>query len=257
MLSKSSIEPALDEVAAWDVFDANVRVGHSGVHGELALETAELIGEMDRFGIEQALVSHFAAEEYDAEEGNRALAEVLRQHPLPFVPAWAALPDPDSINALRSRQPAAVSLSFEIRKHNFSPSLWCSGDLYEYLEANSILTVIQRLEIDWDSLTTLLANFPRLKVLLLETGYRADRYLFPLLRCHPNLYVDSSTYVAHRQLETIIERFGPDRIVFGSRLPLYTPGAALAVLATARIPDEARLAIAGGTLRRLTGRAGR
>jgi predicted TIM-barrel fold metal-dependent hydrolase len=99
----------------------------------------------------------------------------------------------------------------------------------------------------------LLQNFPQLNVLLLDVGYRSDRYLFPLLRKFPNLYFDSSMYVAHRQLEWYLEQFGPDRIVFGSRLPLYTPGAALMALGTARVSDSSRLAVAGGNLRRLIG----
>ena len=66
MLSGSPIEPAFSEVSAWDLFDANVRMGPSGVQGEIALEARDLLAEMDRFGIQQALVAHCAAEEYDA-----------------------------------------------------------------------------------------------------------------------------------------------------------------------------------------------
>jgi predicted TIM-barrel fold metal-dependent hydrolase len=251
-LSESLIEPAFGEVSAWDLFDANVRLGPSGAHGDLTLETAGLLAEMDRFGIKQALVSHFAAEEYDAEEGNRALANTL--HPR-LIPAWAALPERGFIEKLWSIQPVALRLSFGAKKHNFSPAAWCSGELYDSLQERSILTVIAREDIEWDSLASLLQDFPRLRVLLLETGYRAERYLFPLLDRHSNLYFDASTYVAHRQLESFVERFGAGHLVFGSRLPFYTPGAALAVLATARIPEEAKRAIAGGTLRQLLGRA--
>jgi predicted TIM-barrel fold metal-dependent hydrolase len=244
-------EPAFAEVATWDVFDANVRLGHSGAYGELALEADDLLREMDRFGIQKALVSHFAGEEYDAEEGNNLLASECHER---LVPAWAALPDPLFIQKLALRHPAAVRLSFGVKKHNFSSAPWCSGELYEYLQEHSVLTLIVREDIDWDSLAQLLVNFPRLQVLLLETGYRADRYLFPLFKQRANLYIDTSTYVAHRQLESFVEKFGPERLVFGSRLPLYAAGAALAVLATARISDEAKLSIAGGNLRRLLGR---
>jgi len=48
-----------------------------------------------------------------------------------------------------------------------------------------------------------------------------------------------------------VDQFGPDRAIYGSRLPLYTPGTALGVIASARIRDEAKIAIAGGNLRRL------
>ena len=249
-MSASFIDPAFREVADWNVFDANVRLGHSGVYGELALETGDLLKEMDRLGIRQALVSHFASEEYDAAEGNKVLAGELAAR---LVPVWAALPDPAFVQELAPRQPLAVRLSYGVLKHNFSWAPWCTGALYEYLQDHSILTIIAREDIAWESLAPLLENFPRLRVLLLETGYRADRYLFPLFKRYPYLYIDTSTYVAHRQLESLVEELGPERLLFGSRLPLYEAGAALAVLATARISDEARLAIAGGTLRRLLG----
>ena len=250
-MSASTIDPAFSEVAAWNVFDANVRLGHSGIHGELALETGDLLEEMDRLGIQRALVSHFASEEYDAEEGNNLLASECDER---LTPAWAALPDPLFIQKLVTRDPQAVHLSFGVKKHNFSWAPWCSGELYEYLEENSVLALVAREDIEWDSLARLLGDYSRLQVLLLETGYRAERYLFPLFKQHPNLYIDTSTYVAHRQLESFVDKFGPMRLLFGSRLPLYTAGAALGVLATARISDDARLAIAGGNLRRLLGR---
>lgn len=230
--------------------DANVYLGHSGTSGALALEAPELMLEMDHFGIQRALVSHFAGLEYDALEGNRALARDVSPR---FLPAWSTNTDRSSIEDLKKRSPRAVRLWFGALHHNFSSASWCSGELMEYLQDAGVLTVISRPEIEWDALAVLLQNFPRLKLLLLDIGYRSDRYLFPLLKQHSQLYFDSSMYVGHRQLESFLETHGPDRVVFGSRLPLYTPGAALMVLGTARIGDEVRLQVAGGTLRRLLG----
>lgn len=247
-MSESSLEPLFAEAAGWNLFDANVRVGPSGIHGELALQAPALVEEMDRFAIRQALVSHWTAEEYDAEAGNRALERDLHAR---FTPAWAALPDRAFVEALAERRPLAVRLTPRISQHNFSLALWSAGGLFEYLQSASVLTLISRADMDWDRLAGLLEEFPRLHVVLLDTGYRADRYLFPLLARFPQFYFDSATYLAHRQLESFVNRMGAERILFGSRLPLYTPASALGVLASARIPDEARLAIAGGNLRRL------
>lgn len=249
-VSTSSIEPALAECAHWNILDANVYVGHSGISGDLALEAPELLLEMDRFGISRALVSHFVSHEYDAVEGNRAL---IRDANPRFIPAWSSSPDPSSLTDLVKHNPRAVRLWFGPLHHNFSSAAWCAGELFEYLQENRVLTVISRTEIEWDSIATLLANFPRLSLLLLDIGYRSDRYLFPLLKRFPNLYFDSSIYAAHRQLEWYLEQFGPDRMVFGSKLPLYTPAAALMLLGTARVPDSTRLAVAGGNLRRILG----
>lgn len=245
-----NLEPSLAECADWNILDANVYVGHSGICGALALEAPELLTEMDRFGIARALVSHFVSHEYDAVEGNRALQRDANPR---FVPAWSSSPDLTSLSDLEPRAPRAVRLWFGVLHHNYSSSAWCSGELFEYLQSNNILALISRTEAEWDAIATLLGNFQRLKVLLLDIGYRSDRYLFPLLKKFPNLYFESSMYVGHRQLEWYLEKFGPDRIVFGSRLPLYTPAAALMVLGTARVPDTVRLAVAGGNLRRLIG----
>lgn len=247
-MSPSSIEPLFAEAAGWDVFDANVRVGPSGVHGELALDPAGLIGEMDRFGIRDALVSHWTAEEYDADEGNRALARDVRPR---FTPVWAALPDRASLDALAARRPLAVRLTPGAQQHNFSLSPWSAGPLLEYLQTYSVITLIPRPDVDWDVLVRMLESFPRLVVVLLDVGYRSDRYLFPLLDRFAGLHFDSATYLAHRQLEVFVNSRGSERVLFGSRLPLYTPAAALGVLASARIGSEARLAVAGGNLRRL------
>ena len=249
-MSTLPIEPGLAECAHWNIFDANVYVGHSGIDGALALEAPELLLEMDRFGIRRALASHFISHEYDAVEGNRALERDANPR---LVPVWSSSTDAASIADLETRAPRAARLWFGILHHNFSSTAWCAGELLEYLQENRVLTLISRAEIEWNAIAQLLQNFPRLRVLLLDIGYRSDRYLFPLLKRFQNLYFDSSTYVAHRQLEWYLEHFGPDRVVFGSRLPLYTPAAALMTLGTARVPDSARLAVAGENLRRLIG----
>src|SRR5574340_1109907 len=126
IVSALSTETAFSEFAAYDIMDANVRVGPSGIHGVLAMEAAELLVEMDRFSIRRALVSHFTAEEYDVLEGNRALA---REATTRLVPAWSASPDTSVVEDLRSRNPRAVRLCFSVLHHNFSPAPWCAGDL--------------------------------------------------------------------------------------------------------------------------------
>jgi hypothetical protein len=244
-------EPLYNEAADWDLFDVNSKVGPSGVHGELALDTAGLLEEMDRFHIREAVVSHWTAEEYDAATGNQALERDL--HPR-LTPAWAGLPDEASVANLEHHRPAVVRLTPAVTQHNFATTGWCAEPLLEYLQDHSVVTLIARSDIEWPALAGLCENFPRLPLVLLDPGYRADRYLFPLLRRFPMLHFDSATYLAHRQLEAYVEHHGPNRVLFGSRLPLYTPASALGVLATARISESDRRAIAGGNLRRLLAR---
>jgi hypothetical protein len=236
------------EASDWSLFDVNVRLGSSGIHGELALNTEGLLAEMQQFHIRKALVSHWESEEYDAALGNAALARELGPN---MVPAWGALPDAKSVEALAQRQPVAVRLTPSVPQHNFSLARWCSGELFEYLQANGVITLIVAADLGWSGIAAVLDAFPKLPMVLLDTGYRCDRYLFPLLDRYPTLHFDSSTYLAHRQLEAFIEQRGPERVLFGTRLPLYTPASALGVLSSCRIKDADRLAVASGNLRRL------
>lgn len=247
-MPSSITEPLLEGLSRWNLLDVNAHIGPSGIHGELAMETDGLLEEMNRFSIREAVVSHWTAEEYNARAGNQALERDVRPR---LIPAWAALPDPRSVEELAVRQPLAVRLTPGINQHNYSMERWCVGALCEYLEEYSVITLIARGDISWGLLVSLMEAFPRLVLVLLDVGYRADRYLFPLFKRFPHLYFDSATYLAHRQLEAFVEQHGPDRLLFGTRLPLYTPAAALGVLASARIPEESRKAIAGGNLRRL------
>ena len=243
---------SLQEAAAWDLFDVNVRVGPSGVHGELALEPAELLQEMDDFYIRSALVSHWAAEEYDAAIGDEALARIAEPR---FTPAWGILPEASFIDALAVCKPLAVRITPGLRQHSFSLGRWCAGPMFEYLQDRSIVSLISRTDITWDEVAALLENFPRLPLVLLDTGYRADRYLFPLLDRFPSLHFDTATYLAHRQLESVVEQRGSGQLLFGSRLPLFTPASAIGVLASARIAESDKRAIAGDNLRRVLAQA--
>lgn len=248
-MSSYTSQSLFAEAAGWDLFDVNVRVGPAGVLRELGLETQALLEEMDRYFIRSAVASHWTAEEYDALEGNRALEAALDPR---LVPAWSAHPGSECMDQLLTYRPKAVRLFPKPGDPSAFPvTTWAAGELFEYLQAYSVVTLIAREFIDWEALVRLLENFPRLVLVLLDIGYRADHFVWPLLRRFPSLHFDSATYLAYRQLEYFVERFGAERILFGTRLPLFTASSSLGVLASARIPDAGRLAIAGGNLRRL------
>lgn len=248
-MSRFTSEAIFAEAGNWGLWDINVRVGPSGIHGEVAFETpSALLEEMDRYFIRTAVAAHQTGVEYDAEMGNRLLSEINSPR---LIPAWTALPNRESLDTLMRRQPKAVRLTPGTWNHNFPLTRWGAGDLLELLQSHQVLTLVAREDLPWNTLVELLENFARLPLVLLDVGYRSDRYLFPLLERFPSLHFDSATYLAHRQLESFVERFGSERVLFGSRLPFFTPASSLAVLATSRISDSARTAIAGGNLRRL------
>ncbi len=51
-------------------------------------------------------------------------------------------------------------------------------------------------------------------------------------------------------------RFGAERLLFGTRLPYFTPGSAIGMLSYAGISEAERTRIAGDNLRNLLARVG-
>jgi len=255
-MSPLNSQTIFSEAKNWNLWDVNARVGPSGIHGELALEVPAFVDEMDRYYIRTAVAAHATGVEYDATLGNTLLSKLQDSR---LIPAWTAIPDREFVEQLPALQPKAVRLTPGKTNHNFPLNPWGAGELIEALQAQQVLTLVAREDIEWNGVKALLENFPSLPLVLLDVGYRSDSYLFPLLKRFPTLYFDSATYLAHRQLESFVERFGAERVLFGTRLPFYTPAASLGVLSSARMKDEDRLLIAGGNLRRLlrTERAGK
>ena len=247
-MSRFTSEAIFAEAEQWNLWDVNVRVGPSGIHGELALEPADLLAEMDRHFLRHAVAAHQTGIEYDADIGNRLLFEMKSPR---LTPAFSAMPEREFVDRLEKLEPQAVRLTPGSWFHNFPLKRWGAGELLDFLQSKQVLTLVAGEDLPWNNVTELLEDFPRLPLVLLDIGYRADRFLFPLLQRFPSLHFDSATYLAHRQLESFVERFGSNRILFGSRLPFFPPASSLAVLATARIDKAARAAIAGGNLRRL------
>lgn len=247
-MSSFANEQIFGEAAGWNVWDVNVRVGPSGPYGQVGLSKAELLEEMSSFFIQKAVAAHGTGVEYDAAVGNQALAGTADPR---LIPAWTPLPDRESVEQLAQRKPKAVRLMPKNLNHSYPLTAWGAGELFEYLQSHHVVTLIAREDVDWDPLVALLGDFPRLPLVLLDVGYRSDHFIVPLLKRFPTLHFDSATYLAYRQLENFVDHHGGERLLFGSRLPLFAPATALGVLASARISDEARLQIAGGNLRRM------
>jgi hypothetical protein len=236
-----------------DYFDANAMIGALGAGpAGVGLTAAGLLEQMARYGIRQSLVASTAAFEYNAGAGNRALARELEPHPNLF-PLYALTPDPGALEeaaALLPSRPFAALLACDREHHSFSLREWCAGALLDSLERRGIPVFLRPALAGWEEVAAVLEAHPRLPLVLTHTGYRVDRYIYPLARRYPRLFVETSMYVGHRQVEEFVRNFGP-RLIFGTNLPYYTPGAALAVLAYARLSDEERARVAGLNLRAL------
>jgi len=244
------------------LFDSNCVIGkrsvrRSGRAGEAEIYSLEsLLAEMDYAGIDDALVYHSLAREYDSMLGNRQLMDEISGYER-LQPCWVLMPHGTGemprpevlVREMLERGVKAARLFPS--DHLFSLSDWCSGELLGELENRGIVVIIEIDQIGWDGLHGLCSRFPNLSVIIANLSYRVNRYLYPLLEKFKNLYVETSGYQIHRGVEALCARFGVERLVFGTRLPYFTPGPAITMVQYSLISAKEKEMIAGGNLRRL------
>ncbi len=241
-------------MASLSYFDCNLTIGRRATpRPENDHTTEQILEELAHIGIGHALATHCLAYEYDPRIGNGRLSEVCREYP-PLHPCYVVQPHPTGamptgkalVDYLKDGGARAVRLF--PRKHNFPLEETVSGELLTTLEEAEISVFLDLEQTGLPEVGRMLARHPDLNLILLRIGYRIDQWLYPLLEKFPRLKFDLSLYPVHRGIETVVEHFGADRMVFGTALPVFDGGAAVSHIAYANIPDEARAAIASGNL---------
>ncbi len=241
-------------------FDCNVFIGQPA-RPELLLPapTAEaLLGEMDRAGVERALVWHIAQHDASVQEGNRLLAAAIRPHPR-LVGSWALLP-------VHTREQAPPEAFFRLMREANVRALRIFPSVHGYL-ANAValgewlgplaerripLLLSVKRGLDWPGVYALLADCPSLTCIICDHGcWGQDRYFRPLLERYPNVCIDSAQYFLDGGLEALVADYGARRVLFSSGFPESHFGGMMLALRHARIPEEAKHAIAWGNLERL------
>jgi predicted TIM-barrel fold metal-dependent hydrolase len=65
----------------------------------------------------------------------------------------------------------------------------------------------------------LATEVPTLRIVLINTGYRALRELADLMDAHAEMRVDTASLCGHLQVEWMANRYGAHRVLFGTGAP--------------------------------------
>lgn len=250
------------------LFDANCMLGRRSIHTPLntPITVPDLLAEMDRLRIAEALVYHAMAMDGHPEEGNARLMREIAGHPR-LHPCWVLLPTtgempPSEQLVTQMREQGVRAARLCPGQHHYPVTEANVGDLLSALEAARIPLFIDFGMAHWSEdkadmreLDALCSQHPNLAFIVVGEGMAAPRRLFPFWQRHRNLYLETSYYQVHQGLSEIANRFGADRLLFGSGLPVRAPGPPLMLLRYDFLQDADRAAISGGTLRRLLSQA--
>jgi hypothetical protein len=213
---------------------------------------------MSRYGIGGGIVSHFASIGYGQTWGNGRVLEAIRGTGL-----WAGVvlvpemfySETDGRNYLASAISQGARLArLYPRTHNYSVREWCAGAMLRALEDSRVPVMVRHVQVSWEDVRYLCDSYPNLTIILEAVEQKIlyhNRLFYPLLERYSNLRLELHNFVAYGAVEDVAERFGADRLIFGSYMPISDPNASIMQVTDARIPDEDKRLIARQNLLQL------
>ncbi|NLS77134.1 MAG: amidohydrolase family protein [Chloroflexi bacterium] len=242
-------------------FDCNAFFGLPMKRPLAPVATAEeLLAEMDRAGVERALAWHVAQHDASPQMGNELLAKAIAPHPR-LVGCWTILPNqtrefpaPQAFFQ-QMREARVAALRIFPSSHRFlARAVSLDSWLGPMAERRIPLILSVRRGMDWRDVYDFLRDVPDLLCILCDHGcWGQDRLFRPLMERYPNLHIDLAQYLLDGGIEALVADYGASRILWGSGFPESYFGGMMMALKHARIPDEAKEAIAGGNLERILG----
>ena len=244
-------------------FDGNAFIG-SGQRGTWrpAPDRDAMLAAMDDAGIERALVWHVGQQDWSVADGND-LASAAAAGAERLWGCWTLLPPQTGelppvgklFDRMRRERIRAVRLF--PGDHRYVAGRTALGTLLDALARRRVpvFLSLERGGFDYPAVDRLLAEFPRLSVVLCDVGvWGVDRFLRPLLDRFPLLRAETSCLALHDAvLEPLVHRHGAGRFLFGSGFPERLPASAMLPLVHAELSDDEKRLIASGNLERLIG----
>lgn len=257
---ESHIKKITDEkqkmISQLGLFDASIWIGKQNLF-PLAeeLKINDLPFYLKEFSISGAMVSHWDGIFLSAQDGNEALISCSEKLPENVFTVWTGLPlipdEPPPLPGLAKLNAKLRGIRLFPKSHNFTFSRWTLSELCDWCIEYRIPIFIWHTEIDWNSLYTFLQNYPEIKVVL-ETQWQKilyhNRDLYSLMKYNKNLFIEISNLVGQDSLTYTVRRFGAERLIFGSFLPVNDPLVSIGMLIDAEIKIEDKKRIAGENL---------
>jgi len=246
--------------------DLNCMLGPTNTNREPSFQQVEeLLGEMERVGISEALVYSSLSRYAHPADGNAWLMKQLRGRPN-LYPCWVGLPpgngelpEPELLVEQMQAQ-GVLALRLLPVAHRYPVLEQTLRPLLKALAKAKIPLLIDvdrggwsEIGLDWREIFQIAGTHPDLNLVLVREGGTTARVLYPVWDQYPNIRLETSYLQEARAVEEIVRRFGDDKLLFGSGLPKFDAGGPLAATIGAAISDEQRANLAGHNARGLLG----
>lgn len=243
-------------------FDANARIG-TPMHDvlEYAPDTGTLLREMDRNGVDKALVREVNVTAAGADYANKAIARRLEDDPegrlsgvwsiLP--PCTHELPEGGEFFAAMKRH-RIKALIPDPAGHHWVPDRLVIGKIMDEAAERRIPVLVGTQTLgSWGAVYAFLKEFPKNRYICMTHNlyWGTDRYFRPLLENFPGFHIEVSTYWVPEGVTDLVNEYGAERVLYGSGYPEFMFGSMMLSLKNSDISDEAKRLIAGKNLEKL------
>ena len=230
------------------------------------LTVPDLLREMDRFGIDRALIWH-----HDRLKSrmNRLTLEDSRSSRR-LVPCWA-LPIAPILLDEKLEGHVDEMLRAGVKAARFVPDegptagpmtlrLYQLEAVFERLDQHRVPLLITGEHFQtpqtsatygFDQVDAICSAYPNIPVVLLQVRYSTQAPLLALMHRHLNLHFTISWFGLFRQVESVVKMFGPERLLYGSGLPAGDPAMGIGMVHYGKLSPSEKELIAGGNLSRL------
>ncbi|GAA3472592.1 amidohydrolase family protein [Nonomuraea roseola] len=217
---------------------------------------AETLARMDRFGIEEAVVSHTLSWLHDPHTGNLRLLDLVVGEPR-LRPCWVLLPDtcgetgsPAEFTAAALEAGVGAVRAYPA-DHGYDLAGRDAASMLHALAEAQLPLLLDAAQVGWPSIEAIARTHPELPVVVGGLGYRVLRQAAGVLARTANVHLGLANLSSHCGLEWLVERYGAHRVVFGTGAPVRDPAESVTRLLWSELDDRSVAAIGAGNLRSL------
>jgi hypothetical protein len=236
--------------------------GHLGRYnfGIPDLRVRGMVEEMDRMGVESIVVSHMQTMGNEAHRGNEEVLQAMRAYPgriRGYVVVW-----PENSDTVRREVEARLEDGFAGVKLHSGNGFSYSDPAYEPVleicneRRRPLLLHTWAEEETFEAVREIAERYPEIAILLAHAAVMREQDYVELARDYEQVYLDPTMSSTPRRLwERLVEAVGPEKLVWGSDAWFFSATPQLGKLAGAKISEEAKRTILGGTATKILDRA--
>lgn len=249
--------PAMSRAARVPVIDSHVHIGPS-VYFHFAADGDALVREADRLGIDRIFCTDTTALFYEMREGNDRLAKEMKRHRGRILGYCSVTSPRFGKRAVDEvRRCVEVHGMRGLKLYSYPEACLVERWTWPVLEASAryrLPTLIHATPAECEAFAR---EVPEAIILMAHMGGHPFAHgewwkAIAAAKAHKNTYLDTaSSQIDNGMLETAVEELGPEKILFGSDMPLLDAAVQMAKVEGADIPEAAKRLILGGNMERL------